>query len=303
MAEGGPKKHPLSVLGPRQQADRRDGEGRYRARSSGGIAAGRLFPACAASPTGPTRRRAVGLSGIGLPFESDTAVTRHLAAFLTRPRQRQASRCGRRTCCSTAASSRPTRFAAGCSRCLASWAERFDRPKRSGRRTRSRSRRRPRRGLLRLGQAARRRADSRRHGPLVLRRHRNGRPGHSRRAAAAAGAVRRAVRHGGRHEIDVPSDEFGLVVGEPATFRFFSSAVRKADKPGDLLDRWTEDELVRNRFARSHCCPRTTRSKTTSCPSAFTSQITELGVFELWCQSTKSPNRWKLEFSVRKDAD
>ena len=38
-------------------------------------------------------------------------------------------------------------------------------------------------------------------------------------------------------------------------------------------------------------------------PVRFHSHITELGVFELWCQSTKSSNRWKLEFSVRKDAD
>ena len=38
-------------------------------------------------------------------------------------------------------------------------------------------------------------------------------------------------------------------------------------------------------------------------PVRFQSQITELGVFELWCQSTKSTNRWKLEFSVRKDAE
>jgi hypothetical protein len=38
-------------------------------------------------------------------------------------------------------------------------------------------------------------------------------------------------------------------------------------------------------------------------PVRFQSQITELGVFELWCQSTKSSNRWKLEFSVRKDAE
>src|SRR5207248_7181179 len=43
--------------------------------------------------------------------------------------------------------------------------------------------------------------------------------------------------------IDVPSGEFGLVVGEPATFRFFSSPVRKNDKAGNLLDRWSEGEL------------------------------------------------------------
>ena len=44
-------------------------------------------------------------------------------------------------------------------------------------------------------------------------------------------------------ETDVPSDEIGLVVGEPAQFRFFSSPIRKQDRPGDVLDRWSEDEL------------------------------------------------------------
>ena len=44
-------------------------------------------------------------------------------------------------------------------------------------------------------------------------------------------------------ELDVPGDEIGLVVGEQAVFRFFSSAVRKQDQPGDLLASWNEDEL------------------------------------------------------------
>ena len=39
-------------------------------------------------------------------------------------------------------------------------------------------------------------------------------------------------------------------------------------------------------------------------PVRFQSKITELGVFELWCVNTTSPERkWKLEFSVRDDAE
>ena len=34
-------------------------------------------------------------------------------------------------------------------------------------------------------------------------------------------------------------------------------------------------------------------------PVKFHSKITELGLLELWCVSTKSDARWKLEFSVR----
>ena len=44
--------------------------------------------------------------------------------------------------------------------------------------------------------------------------------------------------------VDVPSQEIGLVVGEPAHFRFFSSSVRKQDQPGNLLSSWNEDELA-----------------------------------------------------------
>ncbi len=103
-------------------------------------------------------------------------------------------------------------------------------------------------------------------------------------------------------QVPVPSEPFGLVVGEPAHFRFFSSAVRKNDRPGELLSRWEEgeleetdplvatleaDEAVGEEFV----------------PVTFESRITELGVFELWCVSTESNRRWKLEFSVREDAE
>ena len=39
------------------------------------------------------------------------------------------------------------------------------------------------------------------------------------------------------------------------------------------------------------------------CRCGSTRKITELGVLELWCVSTKSGSRWKLEFSVREDAE
>ena len=44
--------------------------------------------------------------------------------------------------------------------------------------------------------------------------------------------------------IDVPSNEFGLVLGEPAHFRFFSSAVRPQDRPGQMLPEIDEDQLA-----------------------------------------------------------
>jgi hypothetical protein len=103
-------------------------------------------------------------------------------------------------------------------------------------------------------------------------------------------------------EIDVPSGEIGLVLGEPACFRFFSSPVRKQDRPGDTLDRWSDDELVESDSLET-TLPADAAIDQPCVPVRFQSRITELGVLELWCVSAKTDGRWKLEFSVREDAE
>ena len=103
-------------------------------------------------------------------------------------------------------------------------------------------------------------------------------------------------------ESDIPSDEIGLVVGQPAQFRFFSSSTRKQDRPGDLLTQWTEDELEETDSLEA-TLPRDESIEEDYVPVRFQSRITELGMFELWCVSPKTNRRWKLEFSVRGDAE
>ncbi|MBS0209914.1 MAG: Hsp70 family protein [Planctomycetes bacterium] len=103
-------------------------------------------------------------------------------------------------------------------------------------------------------------------------------------------------------ETDVPSEELGLVVGEQAHFRFFSSATRRDDRPGTQLTRWRDDELIETDSLVA-TLPAVEDLREPYIPVRFHSRITELGVFELWCASTISPHRWKLEFSVRDDAD
>ena len=39
-------------------------------------------------------------------------------------------------------------------------------------------------------------------------------------------------------EGDVPGQEFGLVVGEPAEFRFLGSTVRRSDPVGLMVEEW-----------------------------------------------------------------
>jgi hypothetical protein len=102
--------------------------------------------------------------------------------------------------------------------------------------------------------------------------------------------------------VRVPSEAIGLVVGDPCLFRFFSSAVRKDDQPGDMLDRWSDEELSETDPLEA-TLPVEQAEEEDYVPVQFESHITELGMFELWCVSTMSDQRWKLEFSVREDAE
>jgi hypothetical protein len=101
-------------------------------------------------------------------------------------------------------------------------------------------------------------------------------------------------------QAEVPSAEIGLVVGEPAHFRFFSSSTRKSDKPGDLLDRWSDDELQETDSMEA-TLPADASIDEDYVPVRFQSRITELGTLELWCAGTQTDRRWKLEFSVREE--
>ena len=92
-----------------------------------------------------------------------------------------------------------------------------------------------------------------------------------------------------------PDREFGLIIGEPAEFRFFTSATRKDDPPGVMLEEVTEEleelsPVEVNLPADGHAgeVARVT----------LESVVTETGMLQLWCVA-KDGRRWKLEFNVR----
>jgi len=103
-------------------------------------------------------------------------------------------------------------------------------------------------------------------------------------------------------ELDVPADPIGLIVGQPAHFRFFSSAMRKDDQPGSRLSAWSPDDLAETDSLEA-TLPADEAEGEHYVPVTFHSKITELGLLELWCVSTRGTGRWKLEFSVRSDAE
>jgi len=75
---------------------------------------------------------------------------------------------------------------------------------------------------------------------------------------------------------DVPSGEIGLVVGQPVSFRFFRSNSRHTDQPGLVLDRWTEEELLETDALTATLTM--DGSEEAYVPVKFDSRITELGI-------------------------
>jgi molecular chaperone DnaK (HSP70) len=95
-------------------------------------------------------------------------------------------------------------------------------------------------------------------------------------------------------DVRIPGREFGLIVGEPAEFRIFSSVTRKNDAPGTYLEDFNDDlqEMppMEVHFPAGGGDERVRVS--------FETVVTETGMLQLWCVAADG-RRWKLEFNVR----
>lgn len=102
-------------------------------------------------------------------------------------------------------------------------------------------------------------------------------------------------------EADISQHEFSLILGEPATFRFFCHtapqlAGGKVSCAGDFIINW-QSELKELHPIESLMDKRPEDGKTIRV--RLKSKVTELGVLELWCVAADG-RKWKLEFDVRK---
>lgn len=89
--------------------------------------------------------------------------------------------------------------------------------------------------------------------------------------------------------------EFGLVIGEPAEFRFFVSSTRKHDDAGSMLDQVTDE--LEELPAMQVSLPGESGG-VGIVPATLESHVTETGLLQLWCVA-RDGRRWKLEFNLR----
>jgi hypothetical protein len=97
-------------------------------------------------------------------------------------------------------------------------------------------------------------------------------------------------------EAAIPGREFGLVVGEPAEFRFLSSSVRKQDHVGSLLEDWSTDI---EELSPLEVTLQLDGQQGAIVPVRLATRVTELGTLEVWCVSRDGTQRWKLELNIR----
>jgi len=298
------KEHPVTILGKgsglvggtiraallREDIDRVLGEG---------------FLPEAASTEAPPRQKRAGLQEIGLPYAADPAITRQLARFLRQQAatsEHGALRRGKSgLACPThvlfnggvlQASLVRERITETLNRWLAEEGMNPVKPLAGEDLMHAVARGAAYYGLARAGRGVRIRGGVPRAYYVAIESSMPSVPGFAAPLKALT-VVPFGMEEGTQTRI--PGREFGLVVGAPAEFRFFTSAARKNDEPGDLIDDFG-GEL--EELAPMEVSFPGGEGGSEVTPVSFESVVTETGVLQLWCVA-RDGRKWKLEFQLR----
>ena len=254
-----------------------------------------FFPSCTKEDR-PAKRRAIGLAEIGLPFVADAGITRHVAAFLAAQDIEDGF-------------AHPTRilfnggvFKGGILReraleVLGSWmpeehplsaldGEDLDLAVARGA---------AHYGLIRRGSGLRIRGGTARSYYVGIESSLPAVPGMPTPLKALC------VAPFGMEEgtsVQVGEREFSLLVGEQAEFRFLGSTTRKEDQPGQILDRWSDEELEELAPLDVTLPVAEGQEEGSAVPVTLRSTVTEIGTLEVHCVSREG-EAYKLEWNVR----
>ncbi|MGD8115441.1 Hsp70 family protein [Vibrio sp. TRT 29B02] len=103
-------------------------------------------------------------------------------------------------------------------------------------------------------------------------------------------------------QVNVPSQEFGLIIGQPVNFQFFGSTVRRDDEAGTHLDHWAPEELDELPEIQVTLPVTEGRREGEVVPVTLASRVTELGTLYLEAIAADNGQKWHVEFDVREDA-
>ncbi|MFO0754306.1 MAG: Hsp70 family protein [Thermodesulfovibrionales bacterium] len=98
-------------------------------------------------------------------------------------------------------------------------------------------------------------------------------------------------------ELHLADPEFQVLTNSPVSFTLYSSSYRAGDKPGDVVaaekDEFVELPPIRTvlHFGKS--------AGQVRIPVSLGIRLNEFGTLDVWCESKKTPHRWKLAFQLR----
>lgn len=115
--------------------------------------------------------------------------------------------------------------------------------------------------------------------------------------------VPRGAQEGSELSLDV--EGLQLIANKPVTFRLFSSLARLDDQPGQTVQ-FPKADIEQGRIHRHAPLNAVIRfgkpGQERSVPVKLGARLTEVGTLELWAQSKISEHRWRLQFELRKQA-
>jgi actin-like ATPase involved in cell morphogenesis len=261
-----------------------------------------FLPLVEADTADAARDRRLGLRELGLPFESDPAITRHLAGFLTRSAamlpegHRAVTSSGRQMLVRpdlvlfNGGFFTPAVARERVERALAHWCGSSPRLLAAGNPEAAvaigaATYARLRTGLGNAGALVK--AGSGRAYYVALR------GGGNDDAIAAVCVLARGTNEGTEQTFEHP---FTVMTNGPVAFSLYSSTIRP-DRAGDIVPLDRTDVQVHTplvtvlRYGK--------KSRRIELPVKLSMRFTELGTLELWCHSTTSDHRWRLQFQVR----
>jgi len=237
----------------------------------------------------PKQRRALGLKELGLPYATDPAVTRHLAAFLAKHEKQPT------VVLWNGGVMKGERIRQSISETLESWfgatlpdltGTDLDLAVAHGAAYY---------GLVRQGKGIRIRGGTARSYYIGVEGSAPAIPGFEPPIKALCVAPF-GMEEGSTE--DLPEEEMGLVIGEPTTFRFFASTNRPDDAVGVLIDP-DESELQEIAPIEVNLPLEAGQESGGVVPVYLAANVTELGTLELWGYAKEGEGRWKLEYSLR----
>ncbi len=99
-------------------------------------------------------------------------------------------------------------------------------------------------------------------------------------------------------DVMIDNEEFGLIVGEPVRFRFYGSATRREDQPGEMMEDWDDGELEELPEIQA-TLPIEGRTKGEIVPVHLAAAVTEVGTLRLEAVPVNGDERWNVELDVR----